>query len=225
MRAAMIPTPSPPPARRRRLRPAPPDPTSRSRLLQAAVEIFERKGYAATSVREIVEHAGVTKPALYYHFRSKEGILIAALELAVGEFETILGEVVRASGGARVRLTRLCVRVMDTTRSKSSLVRVAHAVYFGPREAAPPFDFRVFDRLLRGGLRRIVEDGVAAGEIRRAAAADAIQAVASVMMLGVDQHADGRRDALDHRGVRRLINLVFDGIAAAPRFGKESASS
>ena len=217
--------PSHSPVRRRRLRLAPPDPTSRSRLLQAAVEIFERKGYAATSVREIVEHAGVTKPALYYHFRSKEGILIAALELAVGEFETILGEVVRASGGARVRLTRLCVRVMDTTRSKSSLVRVAHAVYFGPREAVPLFDFQVFDRLLRGGLGRIVEDGVAAGEIRRAAASDAIQAVTAVMMLGVDQHANGRPDALDHKGVRRLINLVFDGIAAAPRFGKESSSS
>jgi len=213
------------PVRRRRLRPAPPDPTSRSRLLQAAVEIFERKGYAATSVREIVEHAGVTKPALYYHFRSKEGILIAALELAVGELETILSEAIHSTGGARVRLTRLCVRVMDTTRSKSSLVRVAHAVYFGPSGAGPPFDFQVFDRLLRGGLRQIVEAGVAAGEIRRAAAADAILAVASVLMLGVDQHADGRRDALDHKGVQRLINIVFDGIAAAPRLVKGSSSS
>jgi TetR/AcrR family transcriptional regulator len=210
---------------RRRARPAPPDPTSRNRLLQAAVEIFERKGYAATSVREIVAHAGVTKPALYYHFRSKEGILIAALELAAGELETILAEVIRSAGGARARLTRLCVRVMDTTRSKSSLVRVAHAVYFGPREAFPEFDFQVFDRILRGGLRRIVEDGVADGQIRRGAAGDAVQAVASLMMLGVDQHANGRRDALDHQAVRRLINLVFDGIAAAPRSGKESSSS
>ena len=221
----VIPTRSSQAVHRRRPQPVPADPSSRSRLLHAAVEIFERKGYAAASVREIVAHAGVTKPALYYHFRSKEGILVAALELAVGELETILGEVIHTTGGARARLTRLCVRIMDTTRSKSSLVRVAHAVYFGPREAVPPFDFQVFDRLLRGGLRHIVEAGVAAGEIRRAAATDAIEAVASVMMLGVDQHADGRRDALDHRGVRRLINLVFDGIAAPPRLGKGSWSS
>ena len=225
MRAAATPKPSSHPDRRRRPRPSAPDATSRGRLLHAAVEIFERKGYAAASVREIVQHAGVTKPALYYHFRSKEGILIAALELAVGEFEAILGEAVHSAAGTRARLTRLCARVMDTTRSKSSLVRVAHAVYFGPREAVPPFDFQVFDRLLRGGLRRIIEAGVAAGEIRRAAAGDAVEAVAAVMMLGVDQHANGQPDALDHRGVRRLINLVFDGIAAAPRFGKESSSS
>lgn len=221
----MIPMPSPPPARRRRLRPTPPDATSRGRLLHAAVEIFERKGYAAASVREIVAHAGVTKPALYYHFRSKEGILIAALELAVGELETILGEVIHTTGGARVRLTLLCERVMNTSRSKSSLVRVAHAVYFGPREAVPPFDFHMVDRLLRGGLRRIVEDGIAAGEIRRAAAGDAVQALAAVLMLGVDQHASGRRDALDHKGVRRLIDIVFDGVRVAPRLGKGSASS
>jgi TetR/AcrR family transcriptional regulator len=225
MPVAVTPMASSQPVRHRSRRPSPPDPSSRSRLLHAAVEIFERKGYAAASVREIVEHAGVTKPALYYHFRSKEGILIAALELALGEFETILGAVIQSAGGARTRLTRLCVRVMDTTRSKSSLVRVAHAVYFGPREAVPPFDFQVFDRLLREGLRLIIEDGVAAGEIRRAAAGDAVSAVASVMMLGVDQHANGQPDALDHADVRRLINLVFDGISAPLRSGKGSSSS
>ena len=78
MRSVTPSIPSSRPDPRRRPQPVPADPTSRSRLLHAAVEIFERKGYAAASVREIVAHAGVTKPALYYHFRSKEGILIAA---------------------------------------------------------------------------------------------------------------------------------------------------
>jgi TetR/AcrR family transcriptional regulator len=38
----------------------------RKRLLKAALELFTKKGFAATSVREIVEIAGVTKPVLYY---------------------------------------------------------------------------------------------------------------------------------------------------------------
>ena len=39
-----------------------------------AAKLFAERGYDATSVREIVEAAGVAKPTLYYYFRSKEGL-------------------------------------------------------------------------------------------------------------------------------------------------------
>ena len=50
-----------------------------SKLLEAAVRLFATKGYPATSTREIVEAAGVTKPMLYYYFQNKEGLLAAAI--------------------------------------------------------------------------------------------------------------------------------------------------
>lgn len=43
-------------------------------ILQVAARLFSSRGYDATSVREIVEAAGVTKPTLYYHFGSKQGL-------------------------------------------------------------------------------------------------------------------------------------------------------
>ena len=55
----------------------------RQRLMDSAVLLFTNRGYAATSVREIVEMAGVTKPALYYHFESKEGIYLAIVAAIV----------------------------------------------------------------------------------------------------------------------------------------------
>lgn len=48
---------------------------SRAQLLASGVELFERRGYAATSVQAIVEHAGLTKGAFYHHFSSKEDLL------------------------------------------------------------------------------------------------------------------------------------------------------
>ena len=45
---------------------------ARNSILNAAMEIFALKGYAGSSIREICHAAGVTKPVLYYHFRSKE---------------------------------------------------------------------------------------------------------------------------------------------------------
>jgi AcrR family transcriptional regulator len=52
-----------------------PAPTTRERIPQVALRLFAEKGYEATSMREIAEHLGITKPALYYHFDSKEAIV------------------------------------------------------------------------------------------------------------------------------------------------------
>ncbi|NIW00329.1 TetR family transcriptional regulator, partial [Candidatus Saccharibacteria bacterium] len=41
---------------------------ARERLLETAIGMFAQKGYAGTSVREIAEQAGVSKPVLYYYF-------------------------------------------------------------------------------------------------------------------------------------------------------------
>ncbi len=49
---------------------------TRERILDVALELFNEQGYDKTSLREIAERLGVTKAALYYHFRSKEDILL-----------------------------------------------------------------------------------------------------------------------------------------------------
>jgi len=57
---------------------APPDErTTRERILDIAIELFIEKGYDKTSLREIAERLGFTKAALYYHFPSKQDILLA----------------------------------------------------------------------------------------------------------------------------------------------------
>jgi AcrR family transcriptional regulator len=48
---------------------------TRARIQQVALELFAEQGYEGTSLREIAERLGVTKAALYYHFKSKEDIV------------------------------------------------------------------------------------------------------------------------------------------------------
>ena len=52
----------------------------RGRILTCAVELFYEKGYDAVGVQEIAVCAGVTKPTLYYYFKSKYGLLECILE-------------------------------------------------------------------------------------------------------------------------------------------------
>jgi len=51
--------------------------STRERILEVALDLFIRKGYEATSMREIAEPLGISKAALYYHFPSKAHILMA----------------------------------------------------------------------------------------------------------------------------------------------------
>jgi AcrR family transcriptional regulator len=62
----------------------------KKRILDSALDLFSSKGYDATGVAEIVERANVTKPVLYYHFSSKEGLLKELLRLGYEDFNARL---------------------------------------------------------------------------------------------------------------------------------------
>ncbi|MFI1913332.1 TetR/AcrR family transcriptional regulator [Nocardia sp. NPDC020380] len=53
---------------------------TRERIRAVAMELFSERGYEKTSLREIAERLGVTKAALYYHFRTKEDIVVSLSE-------------------------------------------------------------------------------------------------------------------------------------------------
>lgn len=63
---------------------------TRGRIQTVALELFTEQGYDKTSLREIAERLGVTKAALYYHFRSKEEIVESLTDDHVQRMESLL---------------------------------------------------------------------------------------------------------------------------------------
>ena len=63
---------------------------TRSRAQKVALELFAEQGYEKTSLREIAERLGVTKAALYYHFKSKEDIVHSFTDDYFAEFDALL---------------------------------------------------------------------------------------------------------------------------------------
>lgn len=58
---------------------------TRSRLLQAAKELFKEKGFPSTTLAEIAQTAGLTRGAAYWHFKSKDEIFITVVEQALDD--------------------------------------------------------------------------------------------------------------------------------------------
>ena len=63
---------------------------TRSRVQKVALELFAEQGYEKTSLREIAERLGVTKAALYYHFKSKEDIVHSFTDDYFAELDALL---------------------------------------------------------------------------------------------------------------------------------------
>src|SRR5467141_1632477 len=63
---------------------------TRSRVQKVALELFAEQGYEKTSLREIAERLGVTKAALYYHFKSKEDIVHSFTDDYFDEIDALL---------------------------------------------------------------------------------------------------------------------------------------
>lgn len=63
---------------------------TRTRIQQVALELFTERGYDATSLREISERLGVTKAALYYHFRTKEEIIQSLFDDQTAQLDALI---------------------------------------------------------------------------------------------------------------------------------------
>src|SRR5215470_11468661 len=63
---------------------------TRARLRELSLQLFAEQGYEKTSLREIAEHLGVTKAALYYYFKSKEDIVRSLVEDYVADLDELI---------------------------------------------------------------------------------------------------------------------------------------
>ncbi|WP_239616382.1 TetR/AcrR family transcriptional regulator [Cohnella mopanensis] len=79
-----------------------------------ALELFITKGYEATSLREIAEHLGISKAALYYHFKSKEDI-VKSIVSARGNEATELLAWARSQEPSPDLMERTVLRWVDST--------------------------------------------------------------------------------------------------------------
>ncbi len=186
---------------------------ARERLLAAALVQFTLRGYAATSVRELCEAAGVTKPVLYYYFKSKEGLYQQLMEESYAQFETLLTGLTGFPGSARQRVIHFCTGLFSSYIQQLPLVKLCYSIYYGTPQGAPPFDLeQYYDRML-DALTVLVEEGIAQGEIRPGNVQDIVWTILACLNITIEEQLCHSNPRIDGASMTRMLELVFNGIA------------
>ncbi|TCO57073.1 TetR/AcrR family transcriptional regulator [Actinocrispum wychmicini] len=110
---------------------------TRSKIQDVALELFGEQGYDKTSLREIAERLGVTKAALYYHFKTKEEIVSSLFQAADEGIQELIAwtKEREPTPESRRELVRLYARAMGDGRA-FRLMRLIHENQHSLRELA-----------------------------------------------------------------------------------------
>ncbi len=94
---------------------------ARMRVVTAALELFGSHGVSGTSLQMIADAVGVTKAAVYHQFKTKEAIVVAAVDVELGTLEGAL-EAAETPGAGHDALELLLGRVIDVAVGRRRMV-------------------------------------------------------------------------------------------------------
>ncbi|MGD8814138.1 MAG: TetR/AcrR family transcriptional regulator [Anaerolineales bacterium] len=137
----------------------------RSDIIQAAAQIFRRKGFHGTSMQDIADAVELQKSSLYYHVPSKQDILLEildwALDLLIDDMQTVL----KSDLPAKEKLRRAIHVYVDRLTEDADLATV---LLMEHRSLEPDLQQGHIQRRDRyeGLWRQLIEDGIREGAFR-----------------------------------------------------------
>ncbi len=111
--------------------------SNRETILSCALQLFSARGYDAVGVQEIVETAGVQKPALYHYFGSKAGLLQSLLAENFAPLFSELEKAVSYNHDVKTTLEAVARVYFDFARQNPRFYRLRLALWFGAPDSEP----------------------------------------------------------------------------------------
>ncbi len=129
------------------------------RILNTALVLFRKKGFDATTTREIAKKAGVAPSAAYYYYPSKDAMVMAYYEQTFERMRAKVEEIIQAPGGVEERM-RALIR-LKFSYFEREILRALVRNGADPKHPISPFskESRAFREMEIGWFRRILADG------------------------------------------------------------------
>jgi len=182
--------------------------------MHAAAELFSQKGYAATSVREIVTAAGVSKPVLYYYFKNKEGIYHEIIRYGLERLKSLIEEIRTMDCPVSDKILQLFARTIEMIREDMQIIRLMYAVQYGICQELPEVNLVDIQDCFDDAVLDLVKQGIACGEFVRDDPEVMRWVLVGALSISIDMmifrpELGGGKDSLE-----QMVALILRGFAA-----------
>ncbi len=196
---------------------------TRERILRAASDLFARHGFSRVSMRAVAGAAGVTKPALYYHFRDKESLFEECLADFNEQLAGTMHMAARSDGGMAVRVRAVAEALL--TGSPFHPIRVHEELAEHVSGALRERLRLTFRTVVVAPVTELFEAMQRSGELRQGVAPPAAAAMLIGVCIAFLRSGQGREQAWaplpiedllpgHHAAAQLVSDLVLRGVAA-----------
>jgi AcrR family transcriptional regulator len=191
------------------------DSQTRGKILRSALKHFADCGYEGASVQAIVDTARVTKPALYYYFKSKAGLFQALIDWAHDERYRLMCEAVEGVDDLSSRLTEVLAALFEFINGNRSLMRIAFATAFSAHGEIPA-EIRYVDKCERNFefIHALIRRGLADGALDKTySSRELTMGIYGMMTIKVMEHLLHGKPRLTRCDAESIVQLFLGGAA------------
>ena len=186
---------------------------TKAHILEVAREQFFKKGYAATSINEIIDRADVTKPTVYYHFKNKAGLFAALVEQAYHDAYEHRRAQVDHEASAVEQIRQVVQADFAFCLAQPELVQFVLSLSF-PLPDEQAIDLREIHQRDYEFFRDIIERGVNSDELRCADTVSAALMLQGAIAINIMSFLKMKHDAdfLSPERAREVADVLLAGI-------------
>lgn len=184
-------------------------------ILAAAQRLFVSNSYDDITMTRIAEEAGVTKGAIYHHFKGKEELFMRMMVWYLGELQATLQTAVSLPGTARQRLLHLTTLYLEKPLLEQrgiQLVRRDSSRFDGPSRSTL---IQAYQAALPNQIETIIADGITSGEIMPGNARLLAWQFVAIVEVSLSTYAR-QQFGSPEKMAAYVTAVFFDGVAQRP---------
>ena len=153
----------------------------REKILLTAKSLFIQQGYHGLAMRQISEAVGVSKAALYYHFKDKEELFLAILDIYLNEIESAIDAIQSKRLSSSEQLRMFVEYILSQPAEQRAVMRLGSQEMAQLSASSRKSFGKIYREKFIGKLTAIFQAGIESGELKSLNAEVATWALLGIM--------------------------------------------
>ena len=186
---------------------------TKSKIFNVAARLIGQKGYNAVSMREISEQSGVSKPTIYYHFNSKEGLYHQLFHTAITYSDAQLNEILLRDISVKQKLIELIKARFEQTLKYPDFAKFFLHLFIFMEHTPLSKQFQAEAIIRREVLSKLIQEGIKNKEFGLSVKTTiAVEIIIGTLIHFIAQQLVSDKKILSDKLAEEIIDVLFKGL-------------